>query len=243
MNRSVIGRIHSKESFGAVDGPGLRYVIFMQGCPLRCIYCHNPDSRGSDGGKEITSGELFDDIMRYQTFICNGGVTISGGEPLLQAEFCAALFEGLKEAGIHCAIDTSGAIPLEKCQLAVDYADLLLLDIKDFDNDECIKLTGHGNKEALHLLNYCEDTETDVWIRQVLLEEYTLNFERLERLAEYLRKFRCIRRIELLPFHKFGEYKWAELGLDYKLGSVNPPKEDDVERAREIFRSRGFFVQ
>ena len=215
----------------------------MQGCPLRCLYCHNPDSREINKGIETTAGELLDDIMRYKTFISNGGVTISGGEPLLQAEFCSALLEGLKENKIHTAIDTSGAIPLEKCQTAIDYADLLLLDIKALDNEMCKELTGQGNREALRLLNYCEDTETDVWIRQVLLEGYTLDMKKLEKLAEFLRKFRCVRRVELLPFHKFGEYKWEELGLEYKLGSMMPPKEKDIETAREIFQSRGFFVQ
>jgi len=243
MDREAVGYLHSKESFSALDGPGLRFVLFLQGCPLRCLYCHNPDSREFFSGTEVTAGEMLDELLRYRSFLRAGGVTLSGGEPLAQATFCAALLEGLREEGIHTAIDTSGGLPLRLTQKAVDLADLILLDIKDIDPQVCRDLTGVDNRHALETLAHCEETGKSVWIRQVLLPGWTLAPARLGRLADYLKDFGCVEKVELLPFHKHGEFKWAELGMDYQLSAVEPPSEEEVEACRDIFRRRGFSVQ
>jgi len=239
MNPNVTGRIHSVESFGTLDGPGIRYVLFMQGCPLRCLYCHNPDARSLEAGKTMTTGEVLADILTYRAFIARGGVTLSGGEPLLQPDFVCALFDGCREQKLHTALDTSGAIPLDKAKPAIDRANLLLLDIKAIDDELCVTLTGTGNRNALATLDYCESTGKDVWIRHVVVPGYTLDFKQLERLADYLTRFTCIRRTELLPFHKMGEYKWKALNCPYLLNRTPEPKDFQMIKARGIFKSRG----
>ena len=239
VDASVTGRIHSIESFGTLDGPGIRYVLFMQGCPLRCLYCHNPDARCMEAGKLMTAGEVMADILTYRFFIARGGVTLSGGEPLQQPAFASALLDGCRENKLHSAIDTSGAIPLSQASPAIDRADLLLLDIKALDDDLCVPLTGASNRNTLATLEYCETTGKAVWIRHVLVPGYTLDDARLERLADYLLRFSCVRRIELLPFHKMGEYKWEALRCPYLLKDTQPPTDAQVQRARAIFQCRG----
>jgi len=238
MDAHVIGRIHSIESFGTLDGPGIRYVLFMQGCPLRCLYCHNPDARSLDAGKPMTVGEVLADILTYRPYIRRGGVTLSGGEPLLQPEFARALLDGCRENRLHSAIDTSGVIPLSASRPAIDRADLILLDVKAIDDDLCVTLTGAGNRNALATLDYCESTQKAVWIRHVIVPGYTLDEERLTRLADYLSRFTCIRRVELLPFHKMGEYKWEKLSCPYLLKDTPVPTDDEVAHAKAIFRRR-----
>ena len=238
----TIGRIHSNESFGAVDGPGVRYVVFLQGCLLRCLYCHNPDTWECGKGKEITASELMKSIVTYKNFICKGGVTISGGEPLLQADFCEELIDKCHENNFHVAIDTSGAVPLEKSQKAILKADLILLDIKDIDDDDCKILTGQGNANTISTLNFCEENQKDIWIRQVLLPQYTLNDDKLERLGEFLSKYNCINKVELLPYHTMGLFKWQELGIKSQLEGIEPPSDEDVENAKEILRGYGINV-
>ena len=239
MNPSVTGRIHSVESFGTLDGPGIRYVLFMQGCPLRCLYCHNPDARSLEAGKVMTAGEVIADILTYKPFIAHGGVTLSGGEPLLQPAFTCAVLDGCRENKLHTAIDTSGAISLEQSSPAIDRADLLLLDIKALDDDLCVPLTGTSNRNTLATLEYCETTGKPVWIRHVLVPGYTLDEVRLERLADFLLRFACIKKIELLPFHKMGEYKWEALKCPYMLKETQPPTDEEVQRAKAIFQRRG----
>jgi len=239
MNPSVTGRIHSIESFGTLDGPGIRYVLFMQGCPLRCLYCHNPDARSMDAGRVMTAGEVLADILTYRPFIARGGVTLSGGEPLLQPEFACELLDGCREHKLHSAIDTSGAIPLSRAAPAIDRADLILLDIKALDDGQCVALTGASNRNALATLEYCETARKAVWIRHVLVPGYTLDEPRLERLADYLLRYACIRKIELLPFHKMGEYKWEALKCPYELKDTPPPTDEEVRRARAVFQRRG----
>ena len=239
MNPSVTGRIHSIESFGTLDGPGIRYVLFMQGCPLRCLYCHNPDARSLEAGKTMTAGEVLADILTYRPFIARGGVTLSGGEPLLQPEFVCEVLDGCREQKLHTAIDTSGAIPLSQARPAIDRADMLLLDIKAIDDDLCTLLTGASNRNTLATLDYCEAARKAVWIRHVLVPGYTLDEARLTRLADHLTHYTCIRRTELLPFHKMGEYKWEALKCPYELKETQPPTDEEVQKARAIFRSRG----
>lgn len=238
----VKGRVHSVESFGTLDGPGVRYVLFLQGCGLRCLYCHNPDTWRMGGGKEMDSEEIVRDILSYRNFIRTGGVTLSGGEPLLQPEFAADILKKCAKHGIHTALDTAGAVPLAVSQPALDAADLILLDIKAFDNDLCKQLTGRGNEDTLKTLGYCELSRKPVWLRHVLVPGLTLEKGLLEPLADYLRHFSCIQKVELLPFHKMGEYKWKELRYPYVLSDTPEPTREELKMAREVFESRGLYV-
>lgn len=242
MSNDIYGYIHSYESFGAVDGPGVRFVVFMQGCPLRCLFCHNADTWDIQSGTKVTPKELFEKIKSYKNFIKSGGVTFSGGEPLLQSEFLYETIKLLKSIDLHVAIDTSGAVPLEKCQKAIDAADMLLLDIKDIDKDDCKRLTGQTNENAIKILNYCDYIGKEVWIRHVLLPTYTLDNFKLYRLARVLSWYGCIKKVELIPFHKMGEYKWESVKEEYKLKNIEPPTEDDMRRAKDILRSYGLPV-
>ncbi|MBR5496284.1 MAG: pyruvate formate lyase-activating protein [Oscillospiraceae bacterium] len=230
-----LGRIHSYETFGAVDGPGIRFVVFMQGCPLRCKYCHNPDTWDFAKGEQKTPQQVMDKILDYKNFIKTGGVTISGGEPLAQPKFCAELLRLCKQNGLHTAIDTSGAVPLKNCKDIIDLADMLLLDIKSLDEDVCIDLTGLSNKNALEILDYCEKVQKPIWIRHVVVDGYTNDEEKITRLADFLNAYKCVKKVELLPFHKMGEFKWNDLGLDYKLADTQPPDMVDVKRYQKLF--------
>ena len=236
---NVIGYIHSVESFGALDGPGVRYVLFLQGCPLRCLFCHNPDSWAVGRGQPIGSADVVRDILRYRHFIEKGGVTLSGGEPLMQPEFAASILEGCRENGLHTALDTSGGVPLLACRQAVDAADMLLLDMKAADEALFRRITGRSMDNTLEILEHCEDTGKRVWIRHVLVPGLTLEETQLHALGRLLRRYGCIERVELLPFHKMGEYKWEALGAPYTLSETPPPPAEAVDRAREILRGYG----
>lgn len=240
--KPVVGRIHSIESFGAVDGPGIRYVLFVQGCPLSCLFCHNPDSWDRNDGKLTDSEVIVNDIKSYKNFIKKGGVTISGGEPLFQPEFVLDIIRRCKAEGIHTAIDTSGAVGLKIAKPVVKEADLILLDIKAIDPVMCKKISGLSNENALALLNYCEIIGKPVWIRHVMVPGYTLERSQLELLADYLTNFTCIEKIELLPFHKMGEFKWEQLEIEYKLGDTPEPTKEEIKMANEIFRKKNLPV-
>lgn len=234
----VCGRIHSLESFGAVDGPGIRCVLFLQGCPLRCLYCHNPDTWNSAGGREVAASEIVSEIAGYRNFIRSGGVTLSGGEPLLQASFAREVLRLCHREGFHTALDTAGSVALSAAEPVLAETDLVLLDIKAADPALCRELTGNDGANARALLRFCENVGKPVWIRHVLLPGVTLLPERLEALADFLTGFSCIRRVELLAFHKMGEYKWRELGLEYRLASTPPPSPEEVEAARALLLAR-----
>lgn len=243
--QQITGYVHNTESFGAVDGPGIRYVFFLQGCPLRCLYCHNPDAIRCRGGTPWTAQEAAQEVLRYKGFIKNGGVTFSGGEPLMQAQFVAAVAQLLQEEGITTAIDTSGSEDIENpdVRAAIDAAALVLLDIKAWNQDLAVKLTGRDTQNAFAMLDYCESTGKPVWIRHVLIEGYTLDDAELNALADYLAGFRCIERVELLPFHKLGESKWEEIGRPYRLGDTPATTKEQTEHAKAIFAARGLTVQ
>lgn len=241
--KNVMGRIHSVESFGALDGPGLRYVLFLQGCPLRCLFCHNPDSWKSEGGQLIGSIDVMNDILRYRNFIKNGGVTLSGGEPLIQPEFVNSILDGCHEDSLHSAIDTSGGVSLLACKDAVDKADLLLLDIKAANDELFRKITGRSIDNTLDILQERERIEKPVWIRHVLVPGLTLENNQLHELGRLLQNYTCIERVELLPFHKMGEYKWEALGLSYTLKKTQPPDIKQVEQARILLRGFGLPVK
>lgn len=237
----TIGRIHSMESFGTVDGPGIRFVLFLSGCPLKCLYCHNPDTWASNHAQELTPQQVMDKIISLQPFL-TGGVTISGGEPLLQPAFCEELITLCSEKGIHTAIDTSGAVELNFVKPALNKANLILLDIKEFDSSDAKFLTGQTSEKTFTMLKYLEKIKKPVWIRHVLLPGFTLDGNKLAQLAHYLTQFSCIEKIELLPFHKMGEFKWKQLGLNYELENTQAPSQLAVEQAKQIFINRGFQV-
>ncbi|NLM74602.1 MAG: pyruvate formate lyase-activating protein [Clostridiaceae bacterium] len=230
------GYIHSIETCGTLDGPGIRYVIFFQGCPLRCKFCHNPDTWKVNCGKKYTTSNVVEDILKYKNFIKSGGVTLSGGEPLLQADFAAEILRLCKKHRIHTAVDTSGAIPLNSCKHAVDEADLIMLDIKSIDTYKCRNLTGKGNEDALKLLDYLEHTGKEAWIRHVVVPGITEDYDDIEEMAKYLSKYKVISRVEILPFHKMGEYKWKELNLKYELEDTLPPEKESIEKIKNIVR-------
>lgn len=233
----MIGRIHSIETFGTVDGPGIRYIIFMQGCILKCKYCHNRDTWDPDTGKLTTVPELINDIKKYKTYMKNsgGGVTVSGGEPLLQAKFITELFKELKKLGYNTCLDTSGCLPITDCiKELLDYTDIVLLDIKHIDNEKAIQLTCLPNKNNLAFAKYLSDKNIPVWIRQVLVPEYTDNEEDLKKLKEFIDTLNNVQRIEILPYHDLGKSKWDELGVEYELEDVKVPNEKDIEKAKEI---------
>lgn len=236
MSQDIVGYVHSYETFGAVDGPGVRFIVFLQGCSLRCLYCHNADTWKMNEGTKTTPKELFDKIIQYKNFIKKGGVTLSGGEPLLQPEFVLEVLKLCKKAGLHTAIDTSGGVSLESCKDVINEADMILLDIKDIDSEDCIRLTGQSNKNALAILNYCDYIGKDVWIRHVLVPQYTMDNFKLYRLARVLSWYSCIKKVEIIPFHKMGEYKWDYIKEDYQLKSVPPATAEDVERAKAIMK-------
>lgn len=240
---SVRGGIGSYLTFGTVDGPGIRFVLFLQGCPLLCLYCHNPDLTAGPPSETWTVAEGLAIILRHRAFIQNGGVTFSGGEPLAQAEFVYALATLLRRAQLHTALDTSGCLPPDSVKKAIDAVDMLLLDIKAFDPDTAKRLTGQDNTNAFRTLDYCEEAGKRVWIRHVLLRGFTLDAVQLAGLAARLKRYKCVELVELLPFHKLGENKWRQIGWDYALSDVEPTTAKETEWARGFFVRQGLRVQ
>lgn len=234
------GFIHSFESLGTVDGPGIRFVIFMQGCPMRCKYCHNPDTWVTSGGTKISAGEAAAEALKYKNYIKNGGVTVSGGEPLLQIEFVTELFKILKANGVHTALDTSGVTFTggnTKFEELLKYTDLFLLDIKHIDDEEHKKLTGFSNKNNLSFAKYLSDSGKDMWIRHVLVPDITDKDEYLYRLKDFIDGLKTVKNIEVLPYHTLGEVKYEKLGIAYPLKGVMPPSEERILNAKKILNS------
>ncbi len=236
------GRIHSFESFGTVDGPGIRYVIFMQGCPLRCKYCHNPDSWDVRSGSSYSAEEVARGALRYKNYWRGGGgVTVSGGEPLLQADFVTELFSVLKRSGVHTAVDTSGVTfdpanekSLQKHAKLLEYTDLFLLDIKHIDGDGCRRLTGADNENELAFARFLSDNGKDIWIRQVLVPGITDGEDYLRRTRAFIDTLKTVRRVEVLPYHTMGEVKYKNMGIPYPLAGVKPPDERSVRFAKDV---------
>lgn len=240
-NLNALGLIHSTESFGSVDGPGIRFVVFMQGCKMRCKYCHNPDTWFSEKGQWITSDDLLKKAMRYKTYWKDkGGITVSGGEPLLQIDFVIDFFKKAKELGVHTALDTSGnPFTLEKPFITkfnelMKYTDLILLDIKHINPEEHKKLTTQPNENILQMAKYLSDIEMPVWIRHVLVPKITDNDEYLYIIKDFIDLLDNVERVEVLPYHTLGEYKWQELGMEYKLKGIEPPSKMRIENAKRI---------
>ena len=240
-----LGYIHSVLTGGTLDGPGVRYVIFMQMCPFRCLYCHNPDTwfKNSLGAKTVDS--VYNDILKYKDFFnfSGGGVTLSGGEPLLQVGFVLSLFKKLKEIKIHTCLDTCGYVDLsDDIKNAITLCDLVMLDIKHLDSQMHLKLTGKDNKKVLDFLDYLYSINKKTRIRQVLVPSFTTDEEYIDKLIKFLDKYRAIiEKVELLPYHKMGIEKWQKLGLEYKL-DVDEPKKELVQGIRNKFVKYGFEV-
>lgn len=236
------GNIHSIETFGTVDGPGIRYVIFTQGCLLRCQFCHNADTWEIGSGKKMSVSEIVDDLRSYLPFIesSGGGITVSGGEPLLQIPFLIELFKECKKIGVHTTIDSSGgcysSAPLFQQQLSelLQYTDLILLDLKHIDRKKHIKLTGLPNDHILEFAKYLSQHNIPIWIRHVLVPGITDEPEDLRQMGNFIRTLNNVQKIDILPYHRLGVYKWEALGLKYPLENVIPPSDEHVKQAYEL---------
>ncbi len=236
----LVGRIHSFETLGAVDGPGLRFILFMQGCHLRCKFCHNRDTWDCNGGNEYTVDEIYEKILKYKNYFIasNGGVTVSGGEPLLQADFLIELFTRLKKAGINIALDTSGMLDItDKIKELIDLTDLFLVDIKSINDEICKDLVGHSNKKELEFIKYLDSIGKEIWIRQVIVPGITDKDEDLYKLRDFINSIDHITKVDLLPYHDLGKYKWLELNEVYPLENIRTATSDDVERVKKILES------
>ena len=237
----MTGRIHSFESFGTVDGPGIRFVVFLQGCPLRCQYCHNPDTWG-EGGDLFSVEEVAQKALRYKNYFGDkGGVTVTGGEPLLQIDFVIELFQTLKAKGIHTCVDTSGFSFIqdnekivEKHERLAELTDLFLLDIKHIDDEACKKLTGQSNERTLAFAKFLSERGKKMWIRQVLVPGLTDDDESLKRTRAFIDGLETVEKVEVLPYHTLGVVKYEKLGFEYPLKDVQAPVKERVLNAKRI---------
>ncbi len=233
----ITGYVHSIETFGTVDGPGIRFVVFVQGCPLKCIYCHNRDTWDTKTGNLTKISDLVAEIKRYIPYMksSGGGVTVSGGEPLLQPKFVLNLFKELKNLNIHTALDTAGSLAInDDIAELLKYTDLVLLDIKHIDDEKAKILTGVSNKNNLDFARYLDKNNIPVWIRQVIIPGYTNDEKDLLKLKEFISTLSNVEKVELLPYHDLGKFKWDELGLEYKLADTRTADNNDIERAQKI---------
>lgn len=238
---SVKGYVHSLESFGLVDGPGVRYVVFLQGCKMRCKFCHNPETWSAEGGEEYTAEELFKKAYRYKNYWKqNGGITVSGGEPLLQIDFVTEFFRLAKQKGINTVLDTAGQ-PfsendewLEKFKALMEYTDLVMLDLKEMDGNLHHDLTGFGNENVLKMAQWLSDNNKPMWIRHVLVPGVTDSESGLREMKRFVDTLNGVERVEILPYHTLGMFKWEKLGIPYPLDGVRTPTDEEVKKAEEI---------
>ena len=235
----MIGHIHSTESFGAADGPGVRFIVFMQGCHMRCRYCHNPDTWKMDGGDEVTADEILKRALRFKPYWGkDGGITISGGEPLLQIDFVIELFKKAKDLGINTCIDTAGnpftkEEPFfSKFEELMKYTDLLLLDLKEINPTRHKDLTGFDNSNIIEMAKYLSEINKPMWIRHVLVPEHSDFDEDLDALGDFIDTLSNVDRVEILPYHTLGKFKWENLGIPYTLESISPPSAERIENAK-----------
>lgn len=243
MEKELKGYIYSFESFGTKDGPGIRFVLFLQGCPLRCLYCHNVDTWNlKDYHRLMTPLEVFNEIKKVKGFIKTGGVTVSGGEPLMQSEFIIELFKLCKEEGIHTCIDTSGYIFTEKSKAAIELSDLIMLDIKHIDKEKYKTLTAVNLMPTLKMADYLDEIKKPVWLRYVLVPGYSDDENDLHEWAKYCSKFKNIERVDILPFHQMGTPKWDKMKKEYKLRDTRTPNKDEIIKAEDIFKNYGLPV-
>ena len=235
----MVGFIHSKESFGTVDGPGIRYVLFMQGCPMRCLYCHNPDTWELGKGIPVTAEEVVEEIKKNKAFYEKGGITVSGGEPLLQLSFLTELFRRCREEGIHTCIDTSGITfknnkeYLEELDALLSLTDLVMLDIKHIESEKHQALTGHRNESVLAFAKHLEEKNVPLWVRHVVVPGYTDKKESLIELGLFIGGLKNLKGLDVLPYHTMGVNKYKDLGMLYKLDGVPALSKEDAQKAKE----------
>ena len=242
------GRVSSVQSMGAVDGPGLRYVVFLQGCPLRCAYCHNPETWGLTGGTPYTAEDLCKTILRYRPYFGeNGGVTVSGGEPLLQLDFVSEVFRLARAKKVQTALDTSAqpfapdnAEWMARFDRLLENTDLVILDLKEIDDEKHKKLTGHSNKNILAMAQYVAARGVDLWVRHVLVPGLTDDADGLRQLDAFIKTLPTVRRVEILPYHTLGLFKWQNLGIPYPLDGVRVPTAEEVETAEQLLHVRDY---
>lgn len=234
----VLGNVHSLESCGTVDGPGIRFVVFMQGCPMRCQYCHNPDTWTTDENQKMSVEDIMSRYNSVKEFLHNGGITVTGGEPMMQMEFVTELFKSAKAQGVHTAIDTSGVLfnknNTEKVDELLKYTDLVLLDLKHIDDEEHKKLTSHSNKNILDFAQYLSDKEIPMWVRHVVIPTITYNEEYLARLGKYLHNLKNLKAIDVLPYHTMAVPKYEKLGITYPLADIPALEREQAIKARDI---------
>lgn len=243
----VKGSIHSTESFGSVDGPGVRFIVFMQGCRMRCQFCHNPDTWNIGGGKEVTADEVLAEALKYQAYWGpKGGLTVSGGEPLLQVDFLIELFKKAKAQGINTTLDTCGK-PFtreepffSRFEELMKYTDLLLFDVKHIDSEQHKVLTQHNNENIIEMAEYLSEIGKPVWIRHVLVPERTDYDEYLVRLDTFIKTLKNVDKVEVLPYHKMGKFKWDDLGLEYPLIGIEPPTQERVLNAQQLLHTADY---
>ncbi|MCD8390265.1 MAG: pyruvate formate lyase-activating protein [Firmicutes bacterium] len=240
----AIANVHSLESFGSVDGPGVRYVIFLQGCRLRCQFCHNPDTWSTKTNQQFTADELLEKAMRYRLYWGeDGGITVSGGEPLMQIDFLIEFFKKAKAEGIHTTIDTAGQPFAEeepfilKFNELMKYTDLVMLDIKEINDNRHKVITGASNENILKMALYLDGINKPVWIRHVLVPERSDFDEDLKALAEFIKTLGNVEKVEVLPYHTLGVHKWQELGIDYPLEGIPSPSKERIENANAILQT------
>lgn len=239
-----VGRVHSIESFGSVDGPGVRFIVFLKGCHMRCQFCHNPDTWDMNGGEIKTADELLSQALRYKSYWKKGGgITVSGGEPLLQIDFLIEFFTKAKAKGIHVTLDTSGnpftrEEPFfSKFNELMKVTDLVMLDIKQINEAEHKVLTGWSNSNILDMARYLSEINKPVWIRHVLVPGGSDNDEQLIKLDKFIKTLKNIDRVEVLPYHSLGAFKWEELGIDYPLKDILPPTKDRIDNANKLLHT------
>lgn len=237
-SKNVMGKIHSTESFGTVDGPGIRFVIFLQGCPMRCLYCHNPDTWEVGGGREASARELIDEYRKNRDFYKNGGITVTGGEPLLQIDFVTELFRMAKDYGIHTAIDTSGITYNENAEYIarldelMKYTDLVLLDLKHINEEKHKVLTGHSNVRPIAFAKYLEKKNIPLWARHVVVDGYSDERD-LYELGLFLGALKNLKALDVLPYHTLGVKKYEELKIPYPLVGIEPTSSEKKNAAKE----------
>ena len=237
----VKGYIHSIETCGTVDGPGLRYVIFLQGCPMRCQYCHNPDTWEPGKGDQMTVDEVLRSFYNNTAFYRNGGVTVTGGEPMMQMDFLIELFTKLRKDGVHTCLDSSGIMfrpenPefMEKMEKLAEVTNLVMLDIKHIDDEKHKVLTAHSNKNILAFAKYLDEKKIPIWIRHVIVPGITLYRDYLERLGEFMATLNNVKALDVLPYHSMGKVKYENLNMDYPLKDTREATKDEAVAAKNI---------
>ncbi len=235
----MLGRIHSIESFGTVDGPGIRFLAFMQGCPMRCLFCHNPDTWDPRGEVkyEWTAEQLLEETLRYRNFIKTGGVTCTGGEPLMQAAFVQEYFRLCRAEGIHTALDTSGVLMNDAVRGVLEQTDLVLLDIKTVDEDLHLRLTGHHRTHNHEMMEYLQTIGKPTWVRHVVTPGINDDDDHLLATARYVNQYSVVERVDILPYHILGAYKYEAMGMTYPLAGTPALSAEKKARALELFRS------